>query len=65
MGKGKPMKISKAVMAAVLVGVAQVSVAQASGIFIPPRPPAIKKPASPKCEPADSAKCKAEAAKSG
>jgi len=38
-------------------------VAQASGIFIPPRPPsAIKKPADAKCEPADSEKCKKEAA---
>jgi len=40
------------------------SAAQASGIFIPPRPPAIKKPGASKpgapCEPADSEKCKAE-----
>jgi len=40
-----------------LVGV---QFAEASGIFIPPRPPAIKKPGAAKCEPADSEKCKAE-----
>lgn len=34
--------------------------AEASGMFIPPRPPAIKKPGASKCEPADSDKCKAE-----
>jgi len=44
-------------LVAVLLGY---STAQASGIFIPPRPPSIKKPGETKCEPADSEKCKKE-----
>ena len=62
-GKETGMKLNRffAMVSAVLA--LSAGVAQASGIFIPPRPPsAIKKPTDAKCEPADSDKCKKEAA---